>query len=210
MVRPVPPLPLTRAPRGRASMAPRLRARRTHAARCSRRRFAPPMPPAQNKVMGHLQKSAEVMRVMNNLIKLPEIAQTMMSLQKEMVKAGVIEDMVDDVMEQDDEELEDEAEEEVEKVLAEITSDLFEKAGAVPLQSVSAAAAAAAARTAASVPTRHIHCERLKSPQRCHAVRRALRRWPSRRRSSRRRLPAQRRRRRTARKCSPCRRDSRA
>ncbi|KAG8461767.1 hypothetical protein KFE25_001385 [Diacronema lutheri] len=90
----------------------------------------------QAKVMGHLQKSADIMRVMNNLIKLPEIAQTMQALQREMVKAGVIEDLVDAAMDQDDDELEDEAEEEVEKVLVEITSDMFQKAGAVPLQTV--------------------------------------------------------------------------
>lgn len=80
--------------------------------------------------------------MMNNLIRLPEIGQTMMALQREMVKAGVIEELVDDAMGQDDEELEEEAEEEVEKVLAEITSDLFQGAGAVPLQRVSARGAA--------------------------------------------------------------------
>lgn len=47
-----------------------------------------------------MQKSAEVMRIMNNLIKLPEIAATMQSLSREMVKAGVLEDLVDDVMDQ--------------------------------------------------------------------------------------------------------------
>jgi len=101
---------------------------------------------AQAKVMGHMQKSAEIMRVMNGLVKLPEIAASMQSLQMEMVKAGVIEDLVDDAMENDESELEDEAEEEVEKVLAEITSDLFEKAGSTPLARVVRARARARVR----------------------------------------------------------------
>ena len=83
-----------------------------------------------------MQKSAEIMRVMNNLVKLPEIAETMQSLSKEMVKAGVIEEMVDDVFDQEESDLDDEAEEEVDRVLAEITSDLFDKAGSVPVQQV--------------------------------------------------------------------------
>jgi len=92
--------------------------------------------------MSHMQKSGEIMRVMNNLVKLPEIAETMQSLSREMVKAGVMEEMVDDVFEDQDDELEEEAEEEVDKVLAEITSDLFDKAGSVPVQQVAQAEAA--------------------------------------------------------------------
>lgn len=132
-----------------AGRAPTPRARAPRAVRARGRA-------GQAKVMGHLQKSADIMRVMNNLIKLPEIAQTMQALQREMVKAGVIEDLVDAAMDQDDDELEDEAEEEVEKVLVEITSDMFQKAGAVPLQTVRAASGSAR-RSAASQRARAPH-----------------------------------------------------
>lgn len=36
--------------------------------------------------MGHLQKSAEVMKLVNNLMKAPEVALTMQEFSKEMTK----------------------------------------------------------------------------------------------------------------------------
>lgn len=75
------------------------------------------------KVAGHLQKSTEVMKLVNGLVKLPQISQTMQDLQKEMMKAGIIEEMLEDVMDMDDvDDIEEEAEEEVEKVLFELTN----------------------------------------------------------------------------------------
>lgn len=38
------------------------------------------------RAVGHLQKSTEVMKLVNNLMKVPEIQQNMMDLSKEMMK----------------------------------------------------------------------------------------------------------------------------
>ncbi|KAI9199475.1 Snf7-domain-containing protein [Polychytrium aggregatum] len=83
------------------------------------------------RLAGSLQKSTEVMKLMNRLIKLPELSKDMQQLQMEMTKAGVIEEMLDDTLEMDEEEIEDEAEEEVNKVLFELTDGRLGEAGAV-------------------------------------------------------------------------------
>ncbi|EFA79153.1 SNF7 family protein [Heterostelium album PN500] len=71
------------------------------------------------KVAGHLAKSTEVMKMMNNLIKLPELNKVMMAMGQEMMKAGIIEEMISDAFGSQDE-LEAEAEQEVDKILDEI------------------------------------------------------------------------------------------
>lgn len=82
------------------------------------------------KLAGSLQRSTEVMKSMQQLIKIPEVAQTMRDLSKEMMRAGIIEEMLDDTMEglDDQEELEEEAQEEVDKVLWELTAGTLGKA----------------------------------------------------------------------------------
>ncbi|XP_005801162.1 charged multivesicular body protein 3 [Xiphophorus maculatus] len=82
------------------------------------------------RVAGALQKSTEVMKVMQNLVKIPEIQATMMELSKEMMKAGIIEEMLEDTFEsmEDGEEMEEAAEEEVDKILFEITAGALGKA----------------------------------------------------------------------------------
>ncbi len=74
------------------------------------------------KVTGAMSKSTDVMKALNTLIKLPEISLTMQEMSKEMMRAGLIDEMISDALEMDDEELEDEAEKEVESVLFEITN----------------------------------------------------------------------------------------
>ncbi len=49
---------------------------------------------AQMKLAGALKSSTEVMKAMSNLVKLPELQKTMQSLSKEMMKAGIIDEMV--------------------------------------------------------------------------------------------------------------------
>jgi len=84
---------------------------------------------ATAKVAGHLQKSTEIMKMMNSLIRIPEVGAVMQAMSKEMMKAGVIEDMIDDVMNADeDDELEGEANAEVDKVMFELTNGLIGKA----------------------------------------------------------------------------------
>ena len=75
------------------------------------------------RMSGSIQKSTEVMAVMRNLVKLPEIQAAMMDLSKEMTKAGLIEEMMEDTFESlEDDDLEEEADKEVDKVLWEITN----------------------------------------------------------------------------------------
>lgn len=82
------------------------------------------------RVSGSLQKSTEVMKAMQNLIKIPEIQATMRDLSKEMMKAGIIEEMLEDTFEsmEDGEDMEEAAEEEVDKILFEITAGALGKA----------------------------------------------------------------------------------
>ncbi|XP_069008320.1 charged multivesicular body protein 3 [Embiotoca jacksoni] len=82
------------------------------------------------RVAGALQKSTEVMKAMQSLIKIPEIQATMRELSKEMMKAGIIEEMLEDTFEsmEDGEEMEEAAEEEVDKILFEITAGALGKA----------------------------------------------------------------------------------
>lgn len=67
------------------------------------------------RVAGSLAKSTEVMQAMQRLVRIPEVAQTMQDMSKEMMKAGIIEEMLDETFEdmEDQEELEDAAQVEV-------------------------------------------------------------------------------------------------
>lgn len=58
------------------------------------------------------------MQAMQALIRLPEIAHTMQELSKEMMRAGIIEEMLDDTMSsmEDEEEVEEAAQAELDKV----------------------------------------------------------------------------------------------
>jgi len=76
------------------------------------------------RLAGAMQSSAEVMASMQQLVKLPEIQKTMMEMSREMMKAGIIEEMLEDTLEPltEGEELEDAAQEEVDKILGELTA----------------------------------------------------------------------------------------
>ncbi|ORY06071.1 charged multivesicular body protein 3 [Basidiobolus meristosporus CBS 931.73] len=90
------------------------------------------------KVAGSLQKSTEVMTLVNRLVKLPEISQTMETMAMEMTKAGIMEEMIGDTLDAfEDEDIEEEADEEVNKVLFQVTEGLLGEATPVgaPLQS---------------------------------------------------------------------------
>lgn len=89
---------------------------------------------ALRRIEGSIKASVGVMRDLNTLIRLPELAHTMQELSVELMKAGVIEEMVGESL-PDPELLEDEDEEaegEVDKVLGEILKDRMEKTGALP------------------------------------------------------------------------------
>lgn len=79
---------------------------------------------AMLKVTGSLQKSTEIMKLSNQLIKLPELSAAMRQMSMEMTKAGIMEEMMDetlDGLDEDQDELEDEADAEVDKVLYDLT-----------------------------------------------------------------------------------------
>ena len=77
---------------------------------------------SQIKVMGSLAKSTEVMAQMNSLAKCSEIRQVAMTMGKEMMKAGLIDEMMTDAIDGvvDDDVEEDELDEEVAKVVEEM------------------------------------------------------------------------------------------
>ncbi|XP_024085665.1 charged multivesicular body protein 3 [Cimex lectularius] len=84
------------------------------------------------RVSGSLQKSTEVMQSMQRLVKVPEVAAAMRELSKEMMKAGIIEEMLEETMDvlEDGEEMEEAAQEEIDKVLWELTQGTLGKAPA--------------------------------------------------------------------------------
>uniref|UniRef100_A0A1A9UFI1 Charged multivesicular body protein 3 n=1 Tax=Glossina austeni TaxID=7395 RepID=A0A1A9UFI1_GLOAU len=86
------------------------------------------------RVAGSLQKSAEVMQAMQNLVRYPELAGIMRDMSKEMMKAGIIEEMLEETMEslEETEELEAEAQKEIDNVLFEITDGKLGEAPVPP------------------------------------------------------------------------------
>ncbi|KAK2810892.1 hypothetical protein FQN50_002483 [Emmonsiellopsis sp. PD_5] len=77
---------------------------------------------AVRKIEGSLKTSTGIMKNVNHLIRLPELMGTMQQLSMELVKAGIIEELVDDMVPQDQmlEGEEEEADSEVDKVLQEV------------------------------------------------------------------------------------------
>lgn len=91
------------------------------------------------KIEGSLKASTGIMKDVNSLVKLPELQGRMRELSQELVKAGIIEEMVGDMLPDEDllEGEDEEAETEVDKVLGEVlkTPGLPEtKIGAEPIE----------------------------------------------------------------------------
>ncbi|XP_060532149.1 charged multivesicular body protein 3 [Cylas formicarius] len=85
------------------------------------------------RVAGSLQKSTEVLNAMQSLVRVAEISKTMQEMSREMMKAGIIEEMLDESFEIDNsEEMEEAAQQEVDKVLYEITEGKIGEAPSVP------------------------------------------------------------------------------
>ena len=72
------------------------------------------------KIEGSIRASTGIMKDVNTLVQLPELTGTMRELSQELVKAGIIEEMVEDTLPDDTLEAEDEEEAEVDKVLGEV------------------------------------------------------------------------------------------
>ncbi|KAI8634437.1 Snf7 family protein [Xylariaceae sp. FL1651] len=91
---------------------------------------------AVRKIEGSIKASVGIMKDVNSLIRLPELAVTMRELSTELMKAGVIDEMVGESLPVDEdamfEDEEMEADGEVDKVLGEILKGKMEKAGPMP------------------------------------------------------------------------------
>lgn len=91
---------------------------------------------AVRRIEGSIRASVGIMHDVNRLIRLPELGQTMAALSTELVKAGVIEEMVGESLPVDEdamfEDEEAEADGEVDKVLGEILKGKMDKAGPMP------------------------------------------------------------------------------
>lgn len=74
------------------------------------------------KIQGSLKKSTGIMKDVNTLVRLPELSGTMHQLSAELVRAGIIEEMVDDAITDPQmlEDEEDKADAEVDKILHEV------------------------------------------------------------------------------------------
>ncbi|WPK24529.1 hypothetical protein PUMCH_001805 [Australozyma saopauloensis] len=80
------------------------------------------------KLTNSLQTSTVIMKEVNLVIQLGMITGTMQELGKELMKAGIINEMMDDMVDLDiDEELEEESQEEVNKIIQSLTEDKFSK-----------------------------------------------------------------------------------
>ncbi|KGU33367.1 charged multivesicular body protein 3 [Candida albicans P75016] len=84
---------------------------------------------SMNKLTQSIHSSTSIMKDVNSLIHIGAVSHTMQELSKELMKAGIINEMMDDMVDLDeiDEELEEESQEEVNKIIANLTEDKFSK-----------------------------------------------------------------------------------
>ena len=77
---------------------------------------------SMNKFKDSLHLLTGVMRDVNQLVNIGAVLTTMQELLKELMKAGIIDEMIDDAIDVDNgEELEDESQEEVDKIILNLT-----------------------------------------------------------------------------------------
>lgn len=87
------------------------------------------------KLQENMKLSSGIMKEVNSLVRLPELTGTMRELSQELVKSGIMNEMVGDTIDTLDEndELEDEeVDEEVNKIIGEFTKDKFNKVENAP------------------------------------------------------------------------------
>ena len=102
------------------------------------------------KIAGSMKASTDVMKSMSNLMRIPELQKTMHEMSKEMMKAGIIDEMINDTMDSvldEDGELDNIADAEVDKIISEITQGKLKDLPAInkdqPMRNGGAAAASA-------------------------------------------------------------------
>ncbi|CAB4256416.1 similar to Saccharomyces cerevisiae YKL041W VPS24 One of four subunits of the endosomal sorting complex required for transport III (ESCRT-III) [Maudiozyma barnettii] len=81
-----------------------------------------------------MANNTDLMREVNSLVRLPQIRNTMVELEKELMKSGIITEMIDDTMESidEDEELDEEVNEEVNKIVEQYTTQKFAAVDEIP------------------------------------------------------------------------------
>ncbi|CAI4044881.1 ESCRT-III subunit protein VPS24 SKDI_11G1710 [Saccharomyces kudriavzevii IFO 1802] len=88
-----------------------------------------------NSLSNQMADSAGLMREVNSLVRLPQLRNTMIELEKELMKSGIISEMVDDTMESVGdvgEEMDDAVDEEVNKIVEQYTNEKFKNVDHVP------------------------------------------------------------------------------
>lgn len=95
------------------------------------------------KMTNCISKSTEIMTAMNQLVKLPEISQTMREMAREMAKAGLVQELVDDTLSSmEPEGLESDVDIEVEKIIQQLTNETLAPASFAPTKAISVGAPA--------------------------------------------------------------------
>ena len=90
---------------------------------------------AAMRMAGSIKASTQVMQSMQSLVKVPEIMKTMREMSGEMIKLGIIEEMVEDTFEAlEPPDLEEKAQAEVDAVLQEILQGELSKAPKAPIR----------------------------------------------------------------------------
>lgn len=92
------------------------------------------------KMAGSLQQSTEVMKAMQNLVSVQNISTTMQDLSREMMKTGIIGEMMDEAIEEaiDEEPIEEEAQAEVDKIMSELNVATGAKLATAPTPAAAA------------------------------------------------------------------------
>uniref|UniRef100_A0A7S0VVV3 Uncharacterized protein n=1 Tax=Polytomella parva TaxID=51329 RepID=A0A7S0VVV3_9CHLO len=82
---------------------------------------------ATMKVAGSIAQSTQVMKLVNQIIRAPELQKTAVEMSREMMKVGLIEEMISDAMDNavgDEQDLDEMVDDEISKILDEITKDV--------------------------------------------------------------------------------------
>ncbi|EDO16811.1 hypothetical protein Kpol_1056p12 [Vanderwaltozyma polyspora DSM 70294] len=88
-----------------------------------------------NLLSAQMAQSTGLMMEVNQLVRLPQLQGTMMELERELMKSGLISEMIDDTMEsvgEMDDEMDEEIENEVNKIVEQYTNEKFEKVDETP------------------------------------------------------------------------------
>eukprot|EP00929_Paragymnodinium_shiwhaense_P089385 TRINITY_DN4953_c0_g1_i1.p2 TRINITY_DN4953_c0_g1~~TRINITY_DN4953_c0_g1_i1.p2 ORF type:complete len:253 (-),score=83.96 TRINITY_DN4953_c0_g1_i1:295-960(-) len=102
-----------------------------------------------------MKKSTEVMHAVGQLTNVPELQESMQTLQTEMMRAGLIDEMIEEGMEDlDGPDMEEEAAGEVDKVLEDLAIDAAVRMAITAPASAEAAPEAAVAAPATAAPAR--------------------------------------------------------